>query len=219
MGGIVRVLAAGVVAAAFSVASGRAAVILESLVVRVYDNAGVLAGDRQRAIKRANEILARAEVAIDWRDCPAGAAWMHAGCADMPRPGELSVRLVRTPKNDANPRALGSALIDKVTGRGTLATVFVDRIRGVAQQGKTDPWAIVGRVMAHEIGHLLLGTNSHSETGLMREMWALKDLLRGHPDDWLFSRKQRDDLRNSPLLKGTPRPTARVAVPSPAAGG
>jgi hypothetical protein len=73
--------------------------------------------------------------------------------------------------------------------------------------------------MAHEIGHLLLGTNSHSESGLMRELWALKDLMRGHPDDWLFSRKQRDDLRNSPLLKGGSPTTARAATPAPATGG
>src|SRR5688572_21430974 len=128
MGGIARVFVAGVIIATFSV-TGRAAVILESLVVRVYDNAGVLAGDRVRAIKRANEILARADVAVDWRDCPAGGAWMRAACGDMPRSGELAVRLVRAPKGDANPRALGTALIDAATGSGTLATVFVDRVQ------------------------------------------------------------------------------------------
>ena len=218
MGGIARVFVAGVIIATFSV-TGRAAVILESLVVRVYDNAGVLAGDRVRAIKRANEILARADVAVDWRDCPAGGAWMRAACGDMPRSGELAVRLVRAPKGDANPRALGTALIDAATGSGTLATVFVDRVQSIAQQGRTDPWAIVGRVMAHEIGHLLLGTNSHSDSGLMRELWALKDLTRSDPDDWHFSRKQRDDLRQSRLFKG---PAAAAATPGAhpvAAGG
>jgi hypothetical protein len=55
---------------------------------------------------------------------------------------------------------------------------------------------MVGGVMAHEIGHLLLGSNSHSETGLMREIWSLKDLTRNRPDDWLFSPAQREELHS-----------------------
>ena len=197
MGGSVRVLAtATLLAAGLAGASPRGAVILDSLSVRIYDNAGVLAAGRARAIKRATDILGRADIAVDWRDCPAGGVLARAVCAAPPERGELAVRLVRSPKNDPNPRALGTALIDKSTGTGTLATVFVDRVAAMAHQGKQDQWTMIGGVMAHEIGHLLLGTNSHSETGLMREIWTLKDLTRNRPEDWLFSRAQREELRH-----------------------
>jgi hypothetical protein len=197
MGGFVRVAATAVMlAAGVAGTSGSAAVILDSLSVRIYDNAGVLAAGRARAIKRASEILGRADLAVAWRDCPAGGVFARGGCAGPPAPGELAVRLVRSPKDDPHPRALGNALIDATTGSGTLATVFVDRVTAMALQGKHDPWSMVGGVMAHEIGHLLLGTNSHSETGLMREIWSLKDLARNRPEDWLFSRSQREELRN-----------------------
>ena len=33
---------------------------------------------------------------------------------------------------------------------------------------------ILGRVTAHEIGHLLIGTNSHAPSGLMRASWNVK---------------------------------------------
>jgi hypothetical protein len=187
--------------AALAGSSSRAAVILDSLIVRVYDNAGVLADNRTRAMKDARTILARADVDIYWRDCPARGR-THAACATTPAPGELVVRLVKSPKEDTDTRALGSALIDSITGSGTLATVFIDRIQAVAVLGKVDPWPIVGRVMAHEIGHLLLGTNSHSESGLMREIWSMKDLTRNRPGDWLFSSPQREDLRNSRASRG-----------------
>jgi hypothetical protein len=210
MGGSVRVLAtATLLAAGLAGASPRGAVILDSLSVRIYDNAGVLTAGRARAIKRATEILGRADLAVDWRECPATGVLTRGACSAPPEPGELAVRLVRSPKGDPNARALGTALIDRTTGKGTLATVFVDRVTALAQQGRQDQWAMIGGVMAHEIGHLLLGSNSHTDTGLMREIWTLKDLIRNRPDDWLFSRTQREELRNG-------RISGRSVIPQPA---
>lgn len=209
MGGFVRVVATAILLAGGAAStSGRAAVILDSLSVRIYDNAGVLSAGRARAIKRANEILGRADLSIDWRDCPAGGVLARGVCASPPASGELAIRLVRSPKNDMNPRALGTALIDKTTGRGTLATVYVDRVTRMAHQGRHDQWAMIGGVMAHEIGHLLLGTNAHTETGLMREIWTVTDLTRNRPEDWLFSSTQIEELRNW-------RVTARNLPPPP----
>jgi len=196
MGGAVRVTAVVAMFLAAGTGVPRAAVILDSLVVRVYDNAGVLADHRARAIKSAHEILTRAELAVEWHDCPAGGVRLRRDCAAVPAPEELSVRLVRSPRRTAGDRALGNALIDSSTGKGTLATVFVDRIEAMAARGPIDAWSVVGRVMAHEIGHLLLGTNSHSDTGVMREIWTLKDLVRDRPHDWVFSNTQRETLRS-----------------------
>ena len=36
---------------------------------------------------------------------------------------------------------------------------------------------LLGTVIAHELGHLLLSTNSHSTFGLMRANWSGKELL------------------------------------------
>lgn len=202
MGAAVRVAAtAAMLGLGFLGTSGQAAVILDSLTVRIYDNAGVLAGDRARAITRANEILSRADLTVDWRDCPAGGMRNRGNCLAPPARGDLAVRLVRSPKSDPHSRALGTALIDDTTGSGTLATVYVDRVMSVAGQAKTDVWGMVGRVMAHEIGHLLLGSNSHSASGLMREIWTLRDLARNRPQDWSFSRAQRDELRNQRITR------------------
>jgi hypothetical protein len=189
-------------------APGQAAVILDSLLIRIYDNAGVLAAHRARAIKNADDIISRAGLDVQWHDCPAGTALIRRACASPAAGGELAVRLVRAPKHDPRERALGHAFIDSSTGAGTLATVFVDRVEALAAHARSDQWALIGRVIAHEVGHLLLGTSAHSETGLMRELWTVNDLVRNRPDDWLFSRDQRDGLRNGRL-------TARNA-PAPA---
>jgi hypothetical protein len=206
MGGIHRVVVTVVIVIlTLAGTSGRAAVILDSLLVRIYDNAGVLARDRTRAMKSARDILARADLDVQWRDCPARGNLIRTACAAVLGPGELSVRLVRSLEGDAQTGVLGNALIDTATGRGTLATVFVDRVVSVSHTGKADSFEMVGRVMAHEIGHLLLGSNSHTESGLMREMWSIKDLLRNRREDWQFSRAQRETLKNWRMAIGALR--------------
>ncbi len=36
---------------------------------------------------------------------------------------------------------------------------------------------LIGRVVAHELGHVLLTTLAHSQTGLMRPVYGLKDVV------------------------------------------
>jgi hypothetical protein len=188
--------------------SGSAAVIPDGLIIRIYDNAGVLAADRARAIERARAILVTADLDIEWRDCSSGGT-MRTGCAGPAAAGELVVRLVRSPKGAEHELALGNSLIDSATGGGTLATVFVDRVESIAGRGRTDRAAIMGRVIAHEIGHLLLGTNAHAETGLMREIWTLAELTRNRAQDWMFSATQRQNLRDASI--GTRRATTAAS--------
>jgi hypothetical protein len=209
MGGIARLAATGVVlGVTWLAASGGAAVIPDSLIIRIYDNAGILAADRATAILRAREILSRAGLDIEWRDCTTRGGQSPAPCVTPPANGDLLVRLARAAGHDTTPkqldtrfaiRALGNSLIDASTGSGTLATVFVDRVESVAQQAKADRWTMMGRVMAHEIGHLLLGTSTHGDSGLMREVWTLAEMTRNRAQDWMFSRAQRDTLRDARL--------------------
>ena len=214
MGVIAAVAALAVALAGTSVAAAAraAAVIPDGLVIRVYDNAGVLPGDRTRAIARAREILARAELDAEWLDCPARGVKAAWACAAPIGWNELVVRLGRAPARDADAKALGSSIIDARTGVGTFATVYVDRVGLVARQGNTDVATMIGRLIAHEVGHLLLGTNTHTNTGLMREIWTLAELTRNDAQDWTFSPAQRETLRASQLTlrRGT---AARTAAP------
>ena len=51
---------------------------------------------------------------------------------------------------------------------GVLATIFVDSVELIASLSEIDATLLLGRAIAHELGHLLLGTNAHSVRGLMR---------------------------------------------------
>jgi hypothetical protein len=54
---------------------------------------------------------------------------------------------------------------------------------------------ILGEMMAHELGHILLNLPSHSETGIMRGDWDLKDLCDVAFDLLLFTQRQAEVIR------------------------
>ena len=54
--------------------------------------------------------------------------------------------------------------------------VFYDRIAKILAQRQLSGGRILGHVLAHEIGHALLRTDSHAEGGLMKAHWSDDDL-------------------------------------------
>ena len=187
---------AGVAAMAPPVSGSTAAIILDSITIRVYDSAGVSAGDRTAALKTAGAILSKAELDPIWIVCTANRdITPQPGCDAAPASHELVVRLTHSaPTADGNRRAFGSSLIDPTTATGTLSTVYVDRVDWLASTGKANRAEILGRAIAHELGHQLLGSNDHTARGLMRETWTAEELTRNRTEDWQFSNAQRAAL-------------------------
>jgi hypothetical protein len=77
-----------------------------------------------------------------------------------------------------------------VTNTGVLATVYGDRVVRRAA-GRINQSVLLGRTIAHELGHLLLGLRTHSRSGLMREFWSDEELRRNHMPDWAFAPDDR----------------------------
>jgi len=184
--------------------SAGGAVIIDSILVRVYDNAGVPPAELTEALKRSYEILRRAEVTVDWAQCPAHRVGSVPAICDTP-PGhsDMVVRLVEGAEKDRDRRPLGQPLLDPSTGKGVFATVFINRVDRLAEVAQYSRSTVLGRAIAHEIGHLILGTNSHSESGLMREVWTVEQLVKNRPQDWQFSPAQTSELRSAWLAGGS----------------
>jgi len=49
--------------------------------------------------------------------------------------------------------------------------------------------------MAHEIAHLLLGTNSHAAEGIMRAQWQRDELLSVSKGELLFTPRESQVMR------------------------
>ena len=95
---------------------------------------------------------------------------------------------------------LGFALPCPESERGCLANVFYFRVQELGG-GKTFPSDILSRGMAHEIGHLLLGLNAHSRSGIMRAKWHYTDLEPGHVPYLVFTPTEAQAIRAHVLAR------------------
>lgn len=165
--------------------------------VRVYDNTGASEAERRPSLALAAAIVSAASVELVWRTCgqsqPAGAgpsSTRHDRRCETPlAPGELAVRIVRSGVVEDGTKQdlpLGDATIDTRTGAGVLATIYLDRVNWMAERAGIDPRALLGRAIAHELGHLLMATGVHGPSGLMRPVWSLSEIRRRQIDDWIF---------------------------------
>lgn len=163
------------------------------VVVRVYDMVTEDAAGRAAALHEAGQVLATAGVSVDWRDCSVGGS-SHP-CRTVRERGDLVVRIMR----NTSPRAarLGFASVAPSGPATVVATVYSDVVQQVASRTALDARALLGRAIAHEIGHLLLRTPGHGSLGVMRPLWTDAELTANRPADWTFTDEERRQLQAS----------------------
>lgn len=166
-----------------------------TLVVRVYDGVGLATRDVREANRVASEILSEAGVDLRWRLCPDFDEGPDA-CRQPLAANEAVLRIIpAAAQMTAEPASLGFTLLDRTGRQAILSTVFMDRILDVAMRAKVDPTLLAGRAMAHEIGHLLLGTSGHARAGLMRAFWSDDTLRSRTREDWFLLPEEADTIR------------------------
>lgn len=153
--------------------------------VRVYDTGVLDPGLKSGALHVAARALSAAHIVVRWRECPR--AGVTPVC-ESPGAAEFVLRVVRsTIRHHDDGLPLGDTFVDTAAGAAVLATVYVDRVSRVAAAADVDPAALLGYAIAHEIGHLLMASTDHSESGLMRSVWRAAELRAGRAADWAFT--------------------------------
>ena len=72
-----------------------------------------------------------------------------------------------------------------------IASVFFDRVANLAESGAVEETHnILGHLLAHELGHLLLARNGHSRRGIMQIPWKAKELKLAAQGRLLFTEGQ-----------------------------
>ena len=168
----------------------RAASTPTIVIVRIYDGVGLSHPDLDTATQTTSSIFNDVGIGITWRFCRSTHASFRSPdqCGNQLRPAEFSVRLLPAHRT-AERGSFGYSYVDTAQRSGVLSTLFIDRIFAAAARIHGDRGVLIGRVMAHELGHLLLGTTSHDTRGLMRGLWLDQTLQRNEPEDWSFSRE------------------------------
>jgi hypothetical protein len=167
----------------------------------------------------ATDALSTAGIDVSWRACARTPPSDHP-CGAPLDASEVVVRLIPSAPDAAtntSARPLGNAFVPADHPRtGQLATIYIDRVVWLANRARTARGELLGRAIAHEIGHLLLGSTTHTPTGLMRGAWSDVELRQERPEDWVFppplagllqsrvaERTGRSALETSPFGCGT----------------
>jgi hypothetical protein len=203
MSRVVAVVIAGTVAGTLLPHALVAAPPAPQVVVRTYDKLGVPPRELATALETARAILSGAALDLVWREC--------GPCDDRPGPRELIVRMVAAPAQ-AQPESLGYPLVDVRQRSGSLATIFANRVESMATAANFDPGVLLGRTIAHELAHLLIGTTEHSTHGLMRSHWNAREVERNLQPDWLLSRDEGTRMRRGLVARAREPRVPEVVV-------
>jgi hypothetical protein len=169
------------------------------LTVAVYNDAGVPAGVLHRAEQRAANIFAEASFEVVWLHCLRASAEDALACRQTDLPEHLALRFIRNPVRSTNDAVLGVAFLSG-DGTGKYTDVFWKRAEDLHAISNLDLGNILGSVMAHEMGHLLLGSNAHAVSGIMRAHWEGEELRRIAMGTLWFTPQQAKLMRGKTRL-------------------
>ena len=166
--------------------------------LRVYNAASVPSVTLDEAEQQVGYIFRAAGVPIRVLNClvekSAGPA--ATVCPLVLGPNDLVVRLV--PSGKSSSETFGLAFLP-AEGQGRYSDVFYGPVIEMRQQfcGRVplDEGRLLGHLIAHEVGHLLLGSNSHSSGGIMVARWHARELELLDAGKLLFTPEQSQKLR------------------------
>ena len=174
------------------------------ITLRVYNYARVPTPILVSTEPGPTRILRRAGLETEWLDCRLSAAEPRTPACERPlTPSDLILKLLPTSRAQTivgNNDTFGIALT--VDGKPAKdAIIFYQRALDLARTGYVHEQEILAAAMAHEIGHLLLGSNSHSSTGIMRAKWSRDELELARLGRLLFTPQQSALLRAAVLAR------------------
>jgi hypothetical protein len=175
------------------------------LTIRIHDYAQIKSAVLLQAEQSAANMLKSAGVDVNWVECRVGETTSRdAACA---RPMTLlDVILNLLPRSMANrsdfrDEVFGVAVEGTEKDFGFFASVFYDKVKDCAVLERIDLAPFLGAVMAHELGHLLLGSHSHSGAGLMAAAWSRKEIHAAEQRGLAFAPLEAKQIQKAAFIR------------------
>ncbi len=173
----------------------------QRLTIWLIDYAGIAGTELAPAENEAGRILERAGIGAEWVHCPTSAEEIggYPECQRLPEFAALVMRI--RPRSMASgvgkrSRVFGRSLIPENGEPAKYGEVYSDGAVFLANGRKSLGPSMLGHLLAHEIGHLMLGTERHSSSGIMRCPWNGADLTYAAQGRLLFTPKQARQMRS-----------------------
>ena len=178
--------------------------------VSVYNDAGAPDDLLVQAESIATRVFELAGVKVKWINCPVVVPGLPDSeiCRKAIFPTYFQQRIV-APDPGLSESSFGVSYLSP-EGIGCYSYIFYARIAEQHGRNEQNAAVLLGHVMAHEIAHLLLGTNSHSPSGIMRAHWYHQELASADKGLLLFTpdqaRAMTERLRQSMQNPGNTSP-------------
>jgi hypothetical protein len=160
--------------------------------IAVYNYSTASKSTLNKAEREASRLLSKAGFEADWVECrvPLTAGTEQSCVADSTL---LDIRVVNHPQQDT----FGDGFFG-FAAAPVWATAFYDPALRVAKADEADYELplILGSTIAHEIGHLLLGPNAHSVSGIMQAEWTRGQLDQILKRQLAFTPEQASIIRS-----------------------
>lgn len=161
--------------------------------ISVHNDAAISWGTIRGAEEEASRVFREAGIEVEWVNCQA-VSEATVGVEKSKSCGEaifLEHLQLRIAKHSVGLRSgvMGISFLSE-DGSGCQADIFYEGIEGLRQKTDASLANILGDVASHEIGHLLLGTNSHAPRGIMRAVWGPDELGSVSRKTLFFSEKE-----------------------------
>jgi hypothetical protein len=148
----------------------------------------------ERAQREADRIFGEAGMTAVWANCSAGQsnAEMKNLCQKAFEAADVMVRILPVPVLKIFGDSVFGFAVPPV-----LASVYCDYIVRLANSdgAEFEIPIILGCSVAHEIGHLLLGSNGHSDTGIMQGRWRREQVQEAMRGNLVFTVEQSKVMR------------------------
>jgi hypothetical protein len=186
----------------------------EPIKVSVYDDAGVGLEMLIKSEKVASDVFERAGVEIRWLNCGIdGQLTGLPGCGKAEFPTRLQLRMLKKSRG-LTPETFGVSYLS-AKGEGVYSQIFVEPVEQLHGTTAMSMSTLLGHVAAHELAHLLLGTNSHSVDGLMRARWGMKELERVNQGTLLFDHNEAHKMAERLIAGARHNAEVQIAASTP----
>jgi hypothetical protein len=163
------------------------------IMILVFDNDGLPQPTLAGAEQQMAAIFLWAGINIIWRNCSLASEKSNQACHEIPGPTQFVVTIVARGQRSTED-VFGAAFLDE-NGVGKYSDIFFDSIIKLHRDAGANQARLLGAVTAHEIGHLLLGSHSHSPWGIMSRHWEQDHLRRLDRGALLFTSEQAFRMR------------------------
>ena len=141
------------------------------------------------AESEAGRIFERSGVHVTWRHCPTGNEPCRKGTGYV-----VFLAIIAGP--------VQNTMLDTISGSAdpsiSLAAVYYDYLPRPpgGYRNSSEVVTVLAGVIAHELGHLLLGTHGHSLTGIMRGNWDFEQTRRALMSQLSFLPEETEILQS-----------------------